>query len=100
MAVRSDSKTPLKGRALEHNGHPTWKAIIVVAISCMGIAGGAGTWAWSLHISRPHEDAATEADLESVKTDIGRDIQRLETRQIRIEDKIDDIHTRVLRGSP
>jgi len=68
----------------------------MVAVACLGIVGAPITWAWSLHISRPHKDAATIGEVREMKEDIGKDIDRLEVRQIRIEDKVDDIRTQVM----
>ena len=77
--------------------YPTWKGIVTIALACMGIVAATTTWAWSLHISRPHNGAATKSELLEVKKDMGEDIGRIEVRQIRIEDKIDSIKVEIMK---
>ncbi len=99
MVVKADKKTPQKGRIVNTNGngrYPTWKGLIIVALACMTLGGAMVSWGWSLHISRPHGGAATEAYVDGLKDDIASDINRLEVRQIRIEDMVIDIRNMVI----
>ena len=81
-----------KAPAMELNGkYVTWKGHIGTCMIGLTFAGGLAAWAWGVHIESGHNGTATSGQLQLLEKRMVKDTTRLEVRQIRIEDKIDQI---------